>query len=76
MFVIHRENVARAAMKSYKRIFGNDVTMGFYTGNKQEKDADFLFSTIQTISKQEHLNEFRPDEFDYIVIDEAHRSGA
>ncbi len=76
LFVIHRENVARAAMKSYKRIFGNDVTMGFYTGNKQEKDADFLFSTIQTISKQEHLNEFRPDEFDYIVIDEAHRSGA
>lgn len=76
LFVIHRENVARAAMKSYKRIFGNDVTMGFYTGNKQDKNADFLFSTIQTISKQEHLNEFRPDEFDYIVIDEAHRSGA
>ena len=50
--------------------------MGFYSGNRRELDKDFVFSTIQTISREEHLNEFKPDHFDYIVIDESHRAGA
>jgi superfamily II DNA or RNA helicase len=31
---------------------------------------------IQTLSKDEVLHQFRPDEFDYIVFDEVHRAGA
>jgi len=50
--------------------------MGLYSGNKRELDCDFVFSTIQTISKSAHLNNFSKDHFDYIIIDESHRSGA
>jgi superfamily II DNA or RNA helicase len=39
-------------------------------------DADYLFATIQTLSKDDILQQFRPDTFDYIVIDEVHRAGA
>ena len=50
--------------------------MGLYSGEKRELDCDFIFSTIQTISKAEHLGSFKKDHFDYIIIDETHRSGA
>jgi len=76
LFVVHRENITRASRKSYKRIFGNNVEMGILSGNHKDFSARFLFSTVQTLSKDEVLTLFRPDEFDYIVIDEAHRSGS
>ena len=63
-------------MKAYKTIFGNSKSMGIYSGNKKELEADFIFSTIQTISKDEHLKQFESTEFDYIVVDETHRAGA
>ena len=63
-------------MKSFKKVFGNSRTMGMYSGEKKESDSDFIFSTIQTISKNNHLTQFNKDHFDYIVIDETHRAGA
>lgn len=76
LFVVHRENIARSAMKSFERVFGTTRICGLYTGNTQEQHADFLFSTVQTLSRQQHLDRFRADEFDYIVVDESHRAGA
>ncbi len=76
LFIVHRENIAKAAMTSYKRIFGTSKKMGLYTGNSKETEADFIFSTIQTISKEAHHKQFKPEYFEYIVIDETHRAGA
>ena len=76
LFVVHRLNIARAAMKAFKMIFGNTKTMGIYSGSRKELDADFIFSTIQTISKAENIQQFNPNHFEYIVIDETHRAGA
>ncbi len=76
LFVVHRENIARSAMQSFERVFGAARTYGLYTGNTQEQQADFLFSTVQTLSQQHHLERFRADEFEYIVVDESHRAGA
>jgi superfamily II DNA or RNA helicase/SOS-response transcriptional repressor LexA len=50
--------------------------MGLYSGSQRDLDCDFVFSTIQTISKANHLDNFSKDHFDYIIIDETHRSGA
>ena len=50
--------------------------MGLYSGSQRDLDCDFVFSTIQTISKENHLENFAKDHFDYIIIDETHRSGA
>lgn len=76
LFIVHRRNIAENAMKSFSNIFGNRRKMGIYSGNEREIDADFIFSTIQTISRDEHLNRFDKHHFDYIVIDETHRAGA
>jgi len=76
LFVVHRANIAEAALKTFKTVFGNTKSMGLYSGDRKEKDKEFIFSTIQTISREEHLKEFDPEYFDYIVIDESHRAGA
>lgn len=76
LFVVHRRNIAEKALKTFQAIFGDSRTMGIYSGSDRELDKDFLFSTVQTISKQSHLDLFSRDYFDYIVIDETHRSGA
>jgi len=76
LFVVHRENIAKAAMKAYQIIFGPAKTMGLYSGSSKNLDCDFVFSTVQTISKEEHLNLFAKDHFDYVIIDESHRAGA
>lgn len=76
LFVVHRLNIAQKSMKSFQRIFGKEKTMGLYSGNKRELDKDFIFSTVQTISKQSHLDQFEKNHFDYIIIDETHRAGA
>lgn len=63
-------------METFKSIFQNSKTMGMFSGRQKELDNDFIFSTIQTISKKENLELFEPNQFDYIVIDETHRAGA
>jgi superfamily II DNA or RNA helicase/HKD family nuclease len=76
LFIVHRLTIAEEAMKTFKNLLGADIKMGIYSGKRKELDSDYLFSTIQTISKQEHLNNFEPSHFEYIVIDESHRAAA
>lgn len=75
LFVVHRENIALAAMNSFKKIIKNH-SLGLFSGNKKELEADYIFATIQTIHKKEYREMFSPDTFDYIIIDEVHRAGA
>ncbi|SHK20880.1 Helicase conserved C-terminal domain-containing protein [Hathewaya proteolytica DSM 3090] len=76
LFIVHREQIARQAMESYRNVFGDTRTMGILSGVSKEVHCDFIFCTVQTLSKEETLGCFKPDEFDYIVIDEVHKAGA
>ncbi|MDB9744036.1 DUF3427 domain-containing protein [Fibrobacterales bacterium] len=76
LFVVHRLTIAKKSMETFQDIFGAEKTMGLYSGSQLELNKDFLFATIQTISKQTHLEKFDRKHFDYIIIDESHRSGA
>ena len=75
LFVVHRRNIAEAALRSFKYLIRN-VSMGIFSGNTKETDSDFIFSTVQTIHKKEYREMFERDAFDYIIIDEVHRAGA
>lgn len=76
LFIVHRSNIIKAAIRTYKEVFGCTKTYGTYSGDTKELDKDFIFSTIQTLSIETNLAQFNPDQFDYIVIDETHRAGA
>lgn len=76
LFLVHREQIAKQAIASYKRVFGKTKTFGLLSGNSKEYDADYLFSTMNMMAKPEVHSRFRRDEFQTIIIDEAHRTGA
>ena len=76
LFIVHREQIAKQAMKSYKNVFGRSKTYGLLSGNSKDTDADILFATMQMMSKEEVMTQFPKDCFKTIVIDEAHRTGA
>ncbi len=74
VFVVHRENIARKSLESFRNILGADYTYGLLTGSSKNYDSNFIFSTIQTIAKEEHRNSL--GSIDYLIIDETHRAGA
>jgi superfamily II DNA or RNA helicase/HKD family nuclease len=76
LFLVHRKNIAQKAMESYAAILLNKKELGLYSGSTKSINADYIFSTVQTFSRDEHLGKFTPEYFDYIVIDETHRASA
>lgn len=76
LFLVHRNQIAGQARKSFERVFNGTVSTGLVTGKFQEHDADCVFATVQTMSKEESLKRYAPDTFDAIIIDEAHHSAA
>ncbi len=76
LFIVHRLNIAKKAMHSFQKVFGNKKTFGVYSGEQRDLDKDFIFSTVQTLSRESHISKFKKDHFDYIIIDESHRSSA
>ncbi|MGN8156833.1 DUF3427 domain-containing protein [Latilactobacillus sakei] len=77
LFIVHREQILKKAKASFHQVLGGDWSeYGILSGNENQRDARYLFATIQTLSKESTLSQFDPEEFDYIMIDEAHKSGA
>ncbi|RHH69024.1 MULTISPECIES: DEAD/DEAH box helicase [Vagococcus] len=77
LFIVHREQILHKAIESFKKVMGGqDTDYGVLSGQKKDLDAKYLFSTIQTISKDGYQELLGPDAFDYILIDEVHKAGA
>jgi superfamily II DNA or RNA helicase len=76
LFLVHREQIAKQAMKSYKNVFGRTRRFGLLSGNSRETNVDFLFATMQMMSKEDIYKSFSVDYFQTIIIDEAHHVGA
>ncbi len=74
LFIAHRQRILKASAESYGRVLGSAYEYALYAGSNRPARATCLFAMVGTLAR--HLDDFRPDEFDYIVIDEAHRTGA
>ena len=79
LFLVHRNQLARQTLKSYEKVFSNTCSMGLiYGGNSivDNKDKDFVFATVQTLSRDENLHMFDPTQYSCIIEDESHHSPA
>ena len=70
LYIVHRESILKDAKESFIKVFGAEKTYGFYTGNENSLEADFIFATSNMLGR--HLDSFKKDEFDYIIYDEVH----
>ncbi len=78
LFVAHRDEILQATFKSYKTVYKNTRSYGFFNASEKETSKDIIFASIQTLGKEHYLNSdyFSKDYFDYIVIDEFHHAEA
>lgn len=75
LFIVHREEILQKAKDTFAHLLPNiQRTFGVLTGTKKEWKADYLFANIRTLAN--HYEAFSPEEFDYIVVDEAHHAAA
>ncbi|WP_077325322.1 DEAD/DEAH box helicase [Virgibacillus siamensis] len=75
LFVVHREEILTKAKETYEKLLPNrNIRFGMLTGTRKDLEAEYIFATIQTLSR--HYHQFSPDEFDYIIYDEAHHATA
>lgn len=72
LFLVHRGQLARQTKKSYEKVFANSVSMGLVGAGYHEYDADYVFATVQTLNRDEHLLQYDKNTFDCIILDEAH----
>ena len=73
LFLAHRQELVDQAMKAFRKIWP-DVTVGRYEGSIREKDAYIVCGTIQSVAG--NLEDFQPEDFGYLVIDECHHGTA
>lgn len=72
LFVVHRGQLARQTKKSYEKVFSKTVSMGLVGSGYHDYDSDYVFATVQTLSRDDHLLQYSKDTFDCIILDEAH----
>ena len=72
LFLVHRGQLARQTRKSYEKVFASSVSMGLVGDGCHDYDADYVFATVQTLNRDEHLLQYEKDAFDCIILDEAH----
>ena len=70
LYIVHRETILKDARDSFMKVFGAEKSYGLFTGNENNIDVDFVFASSRMLSQ--HLEEFDPEEFDYIIYDEVH----
>lgn len=75
LFIAHREEILKQAAISFKNVRNSD-DIGFFYGNQKDTKNSFIFALVQTLGKDEYLNEdyFSKDYFDYIIVDEFHHA--
>lgn len=77
LFLVHREQIAKQAMASFSRVFNDpSITFGLVSGNVKKYDATHVFSTMQMMGRHDVMNQYDPNAFDCIIIDEVHRAGS
>lgn len=74
LFLAHRQRILDASLRSYKKLFGDRYAFASYRPGMNLANTSCLFAMCSSVAP--HLDEFSPNDFDYIVIDEAHRTGA
>ena len=77
LYVVHRQQIAKKSLASFYQVIGGDrKDYGLLSSGQHNLHKKYLFATVQTLSQPGILEKLAADEFDYILIDEAHRAAA
>ena len=75
LFLAHRAEILLQAANTFRRMFQKE-RFSWYLGQRDDLSGDFVFASVQKLSRHENLAELPPDAFDYVVVDEVHHADA
>lgn len=75
LFIVHKLDILSQSREAYEKIY-TTAKLGILTGDAREhvNDSKVLFASKDTL--RNCFTDFKPNEFDYIVIDEVHHGQA
>lgn len=78
LFVVHRKEILKQALKTFRSVLQNPTFGQLWVDGEIPGSWDHVFASIQTLNsnKDESISRWQPDNFDYIVLDEAHHGSA
>lgn len=74
LYIVHEGSILKKSLETFQDVFGSTVSYGIFSGESRDMYEDFVFATNITMAKSLEL--YPKDHFDYIIIDECHRSTA
>ena len=72
LLLSHRDELVRQPEKYYE----GQCSFGVEKASEHSNGEDVVSASVQTLSRSDRLKNFSPDEFDTIIIDEAHHAAA
>lgn len=73
LFLAHTQELVEQAAETFLRLWP-EVRIGRYMESKKEPEAYVVCGSVQSVAL--HLDEFKDDDFAYLIIDEAHHAAA
>lgn len=73
LFVAHTMELVNQAYNSFKNLW-DTVSVGKFADNVKDVDSHVICGSVQSVAL--NLELFRDNDFDYIIIDEAHHASA
>ena len=76
LFVAHREEILRQAMRTYREVLRDPEFGDLLTGSHQPERWDHLFATIDSMTSRDLVATVGADHWHTVVVDECHRLAA
>ncbi len=75
LFIAHREEILNQAFDTFSKVRGKEGLGRLFDG-QYEYHEPIIFASVQTMTRDQHLEKFNPEAFDYIVFDEFHHAAS
>ena len=76
LFVAHREEILRQAMRTYREVLRDPEFGDLLTGSHQPESWNHLFATIDSVTSRDLVATVGADHWHTVVVDECHRLAA
>lgn len=73
LFLAHTQELVNQATETFRKLWPS-VTVGRYMESMKQPNAHVVCGSVQSVAL--HLDSFRDEAFDYLIVDEAHHAAA
>jgi len=76
LFVAHRREILQQSLDAFRAVLRDQNFGDLLDGQTRPGQTEHLFVTVQTLHQRSWIEQHNPKAYEYVVIDETHRSAA